>query len=181
MEANGSNEFYRNLSQLIDATERTVRNSTHNYIPLLEDAANYVEAALYSNLIRLYEHNLNDSFFRKVNMGTEDRELLMDRTNVFFERAKATSESDYNVGEVDFHVYQDFRATIHDFGDDTYWLLLGVERYADLISCEHRLLAFKSSIAELRKKARKDTNGSSSRRGMTGSMTVTRTSKRRRE
>jgi hypothetical protein len=151
MEEQGKeNEFYRNLSQLINTTEKTIRNSTHNYLPLIDDTLNYVEAALYSNLIRLYEHNLNDDFFKKVNMGSDDRAEFMDLVGGYFERARSTSESNYNQGEVDFHLYQEFRAAVHDFGDDVYWLLLGVERYADLISCEHRLLAFKGSMNEIR-------------------------------
>ena len=154
MEGTGKdNEFYRNLSQLIDTTEKTIRNSTHNYLPLIEDAVNYVEAALYSNLIRLYQHNLNEDFFQKVKMGAEDRKEFTERMEGYFDRARTTSESSYNQGEVDFHLYQEFRGAVHDFGDDTYWLLLGVERYADLITCEHRLLAFKSTMNELRKKA----------------------------
>ena len=147
------NEFYKNLSQLIEATERTIRNSTHNYLPLIEDALNYVDAALYSNLIRLYEHNLTEEFYGKVKMGIEDRKEFMDIMGSYFERARITSESNYNQGEVDFHLYQDFRGAIHDFGDDVYWLLLGVEKYADLISCEHRVLAFRGAMNELRKRA----------------------------
>ncbi|MCK7483189.1 MAG: hypothetical protein M0C28_43655 [Candidatus Moduliflexus flocculans] len=51
----------------------------------------------------------------------------------FFDRAKVTFESTYNEGEVDFQLYQEFRRTIYEFGDDAYWLLLGVEKYADVI------------------------------------------------
>jgi hypothetical protein len=143
------NEFYANLSALIDTTERTIRNSTHNYLPLIDDAVNYVEAALYSNLIRLYAHNLNEDFFKRVRMGKDDRIEFLNIMSPFFIRAKQTSESSYNQGDVDFSLYQEFRLAVHNFGDDSYWLLLGVEKYADLISCEHRLITFKNSMQDL--------------------------------
>jgi len=149
-----NNEFYRNLSSLVDGTERTIRESTHNYIALIDDAVNYVEASLYSNLIRLYQHNLNDAFFERVKMNPRDREDLLALLQDYFERARATSEGNYNEGEVDFHLYQEFRSAIYDFGDDAYWLLLGMERYADLIACEHRLITFKRSMNELKRKSK---------------------------
>ena len=153
MDGNGKkNDFYSNLSALIDNTERTIRNSTHNYLPLIDDAVNYVEAALYSNLIRLYAHNLNEDFFKRVKMGREDMKAFMELMGLYFERAKRTSESSYNEGEVDFTLYQEFRASVHDFGDDVYWLLLGVEKYADIIACEHRLITFKNSMQEIIRK-----------------------------
>lgn len=143
-------DFYRNFCSVVEGTERTISNSTHKYVPLLDDAANFVEATLYSNLIRLFEHNLNQGFFDKVKMAKRDRDELMEMLGPFFDRAKATSESSYNQGEVDFFTYQEFRTLVHDFGDDTYWLLLGVERYADLIACEHRLITFRKHMTELK-------------------------------
>jgi hypothetical protein len=143
------NAFYANLSALIDTTERTIRNSTHNYIPLIDDAVNYVEAALYSNLIRLYAHNLNEDFFKRVRMGKDDRAEFLNIMAPYFLRARQTSESSYNQGEVDFTLYQEFRLAVHNFGDDAYWLLLGVEKYADIIACEHRVITFKNSMQEL--------------------------------
>lgn len=142
------NEFYANLSALIEATERTIRNSTHNYLPLIDDAVNYVEASLYSNLIRLYAHNLNEDFFKRVRMAKEDKRDFMGLMSPYFLRAKQTSECSYNMGEVDFDLYQEFRLAVHGFGDDAYWLLLGVEKYADVIACEHRLITFKNTMKE---------------------------------
>ena len=143
-------EFYANFCSLVEGTERTIQNSTHKYVPLLDDAANFVEAALYSNIIRLFAHNLNDSFFERVKMSQRDRGKLMEMLEPYLDRAKATSESSYNQGEVDFFTYQEFKMLVHDFGDDAYWLLLGVEKYADLISCEHRLITFKKLLRELK-------------------------------
>ncbi|MBN1389157.1 MAG: hypothetical protein JXA22_00785 [Candidatus Thermoplasmatota archaeon] len=144
-----STVFYGSLCQLIEGTERTMRSTTHRYAPLHDDAINYVEGAFYSNLIRLYQQNLNVKFFKMVKMSKNDRNALLGLLHPFFKNATDTSESTYNKGEVDFHMYQDFRKTIYDFGDDTYWLLLGVERYADLIKCEHRIIQFKNEVASL--------------------------------
>lgn len=143
-------EFYANFCSLVEGTERTIQNSTHKYVPLLDDAANFVEATLYSNIIRLFAHNLNEAFFERVKMSQRDRGQLMEMLEPYLERARATSESSYNQGEVDFFTYQEFRTLVHDFGDDTYWLLLGVERYADLIACEHRLITFRKHMTELK-------------------------------
>jgi hypothetical protein len=141
--------FYDNLCQLIENTERIMRSTTHKYAPLQDDAINYVEGALYSNLIRLYQQNLNDKFFRLVKMSRRDKEELIEGLQPFFTRAKDTSESSFNKGEVDFYLYQDFRRAIYDFGDDAYWLLLGVERYSDMIKCEHRIIQFKNEVISL--------------------------------
>ncbi|MFW3146665.1 MAG: hypothetical protein ACMUIE_07625 [Thermoplasmatota archaeon] len=138
--------FYDNLCQLIESTEKIIRSTTHKYAPLHEDAVNYVEGAFYSNMIRLYQNNLNEKFFKLVKMNGEDRRDLNDLLGPYFEKAKETSESTFNKGEVDFHLYQDFRRTLYDFGDDTYWLLLGVERYAQILKCEHRIIQFKNEI-----------------------------------
>ena len=143
------NAFFDNLCQLIEATEKMMRSTTHKYAPLAEDAVNYVEGAFYSNLIRLYQNNLNEKFFETVRMGKRDRDRFMDLVGPYFERALETHESTFNKGEMDFFVYQDFRRIVYEFGDDTYWLLLGVERYADVIRCEHRLIQFKNEIADL--------------------------------
>lgn len=144
-----SKVFYDTLCQLIEGTEKIMRSTTHRYAPLHNDAINYVEGAFYSNLIKLYKQNLNSRFFKMVRMKKKDSEALFDLLRPFFKRAKDTAESTYNKGEVDFHVYQDFRRTIYDFGDDVYWLLLGVERYADIIRCEHRIIQFKNEITSL--------------------------------
>lgn len=141
--------FYDNLCQLIEGTEKIMRSTTHKYAPLQDDAVNYVEGAFYSNLIRLFQQNLNDKFFRLVKMSKKDRDELVNGLRPFFLRAKDTSESSFNKGEVDFHLYQDFRRAIYNFGDDSYWLLLGVEKYADLIKCEHRIIQFKNEVVSL--------------------------------
>lgn len=141
--------FYDNLCQLIEGTEKIMRSTTHKYAPLQDDAVNYVEGAFYSNLIRLYQQNLNAKFFDLVKMSRRDKEELVTGLKPFFLRAKDTAESSFNKGEVDFHFYQDFRRAIYDFGDDAYWLLLGVEKYADLIKCEHRLIQFKNELSSL--------------------------------
>jgi hypothetical protein len=142
-----SSVFYDNLSQLIEGTEKIMRSTTHRYAPLQDDAINYLEGAFYANLIRLLQQNLNDKFFKVVKMSKKDREELLNILRPFFKRAKDTSESSFNKGEMDFHLYQDFRRSIYDFGDDAYWLLLGVEKYADIIKCEHRIIQFKNEVA----------------------------------
>ena len=144
-----SGEFYDKLCRLIDSTERRIKESTHRYGPLVEDTINYVIGAYYANLIRLYQHNLNRDFFQMVGMDPEDRKELLHRLYPFFKRANETDESVFNKGELNFDVYQDFRKTIYDFGDDAYWLLLGVEEYADTIKCEHRLIGFKTELYSL--------------------------------
>ena len=142
-----SSVFYDNLSQLIEGTEKIMRSTTHRYAPLQDDAINYLEGAFYANLIRLLQQNLNDKFFKVVKMSKKDREELLNLLRPFFKKAKDTSESSFNKGEIDFHFYQDFRRSIYDFGDDAYWLLLGVEKYADIIRCEHRIIQFKNEVA----------------------------------
>ncbi|MGA1820958.1 MAG: hypothetical protein ACMUIG_00365 [Thermoplasmatota archaeon] len=149
VDESSSNEFYDNLCRLIDMTERKIRSSTHHYGPLVVDAVNYVTGAFYANLIRLYQHNMNEEFFRTVDMSREDQEELRYRLNPFFHRANVTDESVFNEGDLNFFVYQDFRRTIYDFGDDAYWLLLGVEGHADIIRCEHRIIKFKTDILSL--------------------------------
>ena len=144
-----SSAFYKNLCQLIDSSEKIMDSTTHKYAPLKEDIVNYVEGAFYSNLIKLYRNNLNKKFFNMVNISKDDRDYLLDILSPFFEKAEQTSNSSFNKGNVDFHLYQDFRRLIYDFGDDVYWLLLGVEKYADIIRCEHRIIQFKNEIADL--------------------------------
>lgn len=146
----GSTEFFDNLCSLIEVTERKIMRSTHGYEPLIEDAINYVMGAYYANLIRLYQHNLNKEFFDLVRMSNEDRRELLHRLHPFFKRANETDESVFNKGELNFEVYQKFRRTIYNFGDDAYWLLLGVEEYADTIKCEHRLIKFRTELFSLR-------------------------------
>ena len=145
----GETAFYDSLCQLIEGTEKIMRSTTHRYAPLQDDAVNYVEGAFYSNMIRLFQQNLNEKFFRLVKMRKDDSEELLNLLRPFFRRAKDTAESSFNKGEVDFHIYQDFRRTIYDFGDDAYWLLLGVEKYADIIRCEHRVIQFKNEITQM--------------------------------
>jgi len=146
--------FYDSLCQLIEGTEKIMRSTTHRYEPLQDDAVNYVEGAFYSNLIKLFQQNLNEKFFRLVRMSRTDREELQEVLKPFFKRAKDTSESSYNKGEMDFYVYQEFRKTLYDFGDDAYWLLLGVEKYADMIKCEHRIIQFKNEISSFSRNQR---------------------------
>lgn len=143
------NPFYDQLIQLIDSTEKKMLSTTHRYEPLKEDAMNYVEGAFYSNLIRLFRKNLNPEFFQTVNMSPRDRHYLESILKPYFERANQTFEEVYNKGEVDFFLYQDFRRTIYEFGDDAYWLLLGVEKYAEIIRCEHRIIQFKNEVLSL--------------------------------
>jgi hypothetical protein len=141
--------FYDNLCQLIEKSENIMSSTTHKYAPLKEDIVNYVEGAYYSNLIKLYRNNLNKKFFKMVKISDDDRDYLVDILKPFFEKAEQTSNSSFNKGNVDFHLYQDFRRLIYDFGDDVYWLLLGVEKYADIIRCEHRIIQFKNELSEL--------------------------------
>ncbi|MGA1819551.1 MAG: hypothetical protein ACMUHU_00935, partial [Thermoplasmatota archaeon] len=96
--------FYDSLCQLIEGTEKIMRSTTHRYEPLQDDAVNYVEGAFYSNLIRLYQQNLNEKFFKMVRMSMTDRGELQEVMRPFFKRAKDTSESSYNKGEMDFYV-----------------------------------------------------------------------------
>ena len=146
-----SNVFFDDLNQMLEATLNKVRSTTHKFAPIHEDVVNYVEGSFYSNLIRLYQNNLNERFFALVKMKKEDKKALLEELGPFFDRARVTFESTYNEGEVGFHVYQDFRKTIYDFGDDAYWLLLGVEKYADIIRCEHRIIQFKNDLLSLQK------------------------------
>jgi len=92
---------------------------------------------------------VNEKFFRVVNMSRKDRQQLLAILRPYFDRANATYEEIYNKGEVDFQMYQDFRRAIYEFGDDAYWLLLGVERYADVIRCEHRIIQFKNELLDM--------------------------------
>ncbi len=140
------NPFYVQFDQLIVSTQKKIRTTTHRYAPLIDDTINYIEGALYSNLIRLYEKNLNDHFFDLVRMNKRDRQQLRIILQNYFKRANETYDEVYNKGEVDFLLYQDFRRTIYAFGDDAYWLLLGVEKYADIIRCEHRIIQFKNDL-----------------------------------
>lgn len=143
--------FFDNLNQMLESTLGKVRSTTHKFAPIQDDVVNYIEGSFYSNLIRLYKNNLNDRFFSLVKMKNEDKKILLSELQPFFERAKVTFESTYNEGEVDFHLYQEFRRSIYEFGDDAYWLLLGVEKYADIIRCEHRIIQFKNDLLSLSK------------------------------
>lgn len=145
-EPQDENPFYDQLCQLIDSTMRKMASSTHGYEALKEDSINYIEGAFYSNLIRLFEKNLNDDFFKMVKMSRRDRSYLLSILKPFFKSANDTYDEVYNKGEVDFFLYQEFRKVIYNFGDDVYWLLLGVEKYADMIKCEHRIIQFKNDI-----------------------------------
>jgi hypothetical protein len=149
IEGEVSSEFYDNLCRLIDSTMKKVRSSTHGYSDLIEDTMNYVIGAYYANLIRLYQHNLNERFYRLVGMNREEREELHYRLAPYFRRANETDESVFNKGDLNFNVYQDFRSEIYEFGDDAYWLLLGVEEYANVIRCEHRIIQFKTDIKDI--------------------------------
>ncbi|MCU0799545.1 MAG: hypothetical protein MUC62_07735 [Candidatus Thermoplasmatota archaeon] len=141
--------FFDNLNQMLESTLGKVRSTTHKFAPIQDDVVNYIEGSFYSNLIRLYENNLNDKFFTLVKMKKDDKKALLEELSPFFDRAKVTFESTYNEGEVDFQLYQEFRRTIYEFGDDAYWLLLGVEKYADVIRCEHRIIQFKNDLISL--------------------------------
>ena len=143
------NPFYDQLCQLISSTQKKIGTTTHRYAPLKDDMINYVEGAFYSNLIRLYQKNLNMGFFELVQMSSKDKIYLKNILDPFFQRSKDTHEEVYNKGEIDFHIYQDFRRSIYDFGDDAYWLLLGVEKYADIIRCEHRIIQFKNDLLDM--------------------------------
>ncbi len=145
-EEESENPFYEQLEKLIRSTQLKMRTTTHRYAPLIDDMINYVEGALYSNLIRLYQKNMNEEFFEMVKMNRRDRQQLRNLLEPFFTRANETYEEIFNKGEVDFLMYQDFRRTIYGFGDDAYWLLLGVEKYADIIRCEHRIIQFKNDL-----------------------------------
>lgn len=140
------NQFYEQLCQLIESTQKKMASTTHGYEALREDSINYIEGSFYSNLIRLYEKNLNGDFFKMVKMNRRDRAYLLSILKPFFKNANDTYDEVYNKGEVDFFMYLDFRRAIYNFGDDAYWLLLGVEKYADIIRCEHRIIQFKNDI-----------------------------------
>jgi len=143
--------FFDDLNLMLESTLGKVRSTTHKFAPIQDDVVNYIEGSFYSNLIRLYQNNLNDRFFTLVKMKKDDKNALLLELSPFFERSKVTFESTYNEGEVDFHLYQDFRRAIYEFGDDAYWLLLGVEKYADVIRCEHRIIQFKNDLISLTK------------------------------
>ncbi|OYT45598.1 hypothetical protein B6U90_02975 [Thermoplasmatales archaeon ex4484_6] len=148
-EEEDQNPFYDQLCQLIGSTQKRIKSSPHHYAALREDTINYIEGAFYANLVRLFQKNLNEKFFRVVNMSRKDRQQLLAILRPYFDRANATYEEIYNKGEVDFQMYQDFRRAIYEFGDDAYWLLLGVERYADVIRCEHRIIQFKNELLDM--------------------------------
>ncbi len=135
------NQFYDQLCQLIASTQKKMASATHGYEALKGDSINYIEGAFYSNLIRLLEKN-----FTMVKMSKRDRQYLSSILKPYFTSANETHNEVYNKGEVDFFMYQDFRKAIYNFGDDVYWLLLGVEKYADMIRCEHRIIQFKNDI-----------------------------------
>jgi len=143
------NPFYDNLSQLISGTENVIRSASHRFRPIQQDGINYVEGTFYSNIMLLFKHNLNVKYFKAVKMEKEDAVELRRRLAPFFKRAQDTTKNIYNKGEVDFLLYQDFRREVYDFGDDAYWLLLGVERYIDLIACELRIIQFKNDMLQL--------------------------------
>ena len=144
-----SNLFYDNLCQLIAGTENVIRSASHKFLAIQEDGINYVEGTFYSNLILLFKRNLSPGYFKVVHMDKEDALELKRRLKPFFKRAEDTTRNIYNKGEVTFILYQDFRKVIYNFGDDSYWLLLGTERYADIIACEHRIITFKNDMLSL--------------------------------
>jgi hypothetical protein len=146
VEEDNDSQFYDQLCQLIASNQKKMSSATHGYEALREDSINYIEGAFYSNLIRLFEKNLNEDFFKMVKMNRRDRQYLFSILKPYFSSASETHDEVYNKGEVDFFLYQEFRKAVYNFGDDTYWLLLGVEKYADIIRCEHRIIQFKNDI-----------------------------------
>jgi len=153
-EENSTNEFLKQLENVIEQAKDLVSGFLKS-ATIQKGVISMAEGFLYSNTIYNFRNNLNEENLREFNISKTELKEIDNRFKTIFERCNKTLESTFNLGEINHDIYQTFRKELKNISENSYNLLLQLEKEIDIISCQKSIDDFKKEIPKLGKEISK--------------------------
>ena len=150
-EENSTNEFLKQLDNVIEQAKDLISGFLKS-ATIQKGLISMVEGFLYSNIIYNFRNNLNDENLREFNISNDELKSVDKEFKTIFERCNKTLESTFNLGEINHDIYQNFRKELKNISENSYNLLLQLEKEIDIISCQKSIDGFKKEVPKLEKK-----------------------------
>ncbi len=145
-----SNDFLDQLELVIKEAKTMVSKSPK--IDTIQNLAeDIVEGFFYGNVIINFKNNLNEENQRKLNISNKDINKIEKKFNALFERCKQTLESGSNEGKINLKEYKDFKKELKQISENSYKLLLELEKHIDITTCQNTIKEFKEQVKNLGK------------------------------
>jgi len=145
-----SNSFLDQLELIINEAKMMVSKS-----PKVDTIQNLtqdiVEGFFYGNVIINFKNNLNEENQTELNISDKDITKIEKKFDALFERCEQTLESGSNKGKVNLKEYKDFKKELKQISENSYKLLLELEKHIDISTCQNRIKEFKEEIKSLGK------------------------------
>lgn len=146
-----SNDFLDQLELIINEAKTMVSKSPK--VDTVQNLAHdIVEGFFYGNVIINFKNNLNEENQKELNIPDKDINKIEKKFNTLFERCEQTLESGSNEGKLNLKEYKDFKKELKEVSENSYKLLLELEKHIDIYSCQNRIKEFKEEVKSLGKK-----------------------------
>jgi len=153
-EENSTNEFLKQLENVIEQAKDLVSGFLKS-ATIQKGVIRMAEGFLYSNIIYNFRNNLNEENLREFNISNDELKYVEKEFKSIFERCNKTLESTFNLGEINHDIYQTLRKELKNISENSYNLLLQLEKEIDIISCQKSIDDFKKEVPKLGKEISK--------------------------
>ena len=153
-EENSTNEFLKQLENVIEQAKDLVSGFLKS-ATIQKGVIRMAEGFLYSNTIYNFRNNLNEENLREFNISNDELKYVEKEFKTIFERCNKTLESTFNLGEINHDIYQTLRKELKNISENSYNLLLQLEKEIDIISCQKSIDDFKKEVPKLGKEISK--------------------------
>lgn len=145
-----SNEFLNQLNFIINEAKTMVSKSpkVDTIQNLVEDI---VEGFFYGTVITNFKNNLNEENQKELNISNKDINKIKKKFNALFERCEQTLERGSNDGKINLKEYKNFKKELKQISENSYKLLLELEKHIGITSCQNRINEFKEEVKNLGK------------------------------
>lgn len=145
-----SNSFLEQLELIINEAKTMVSKSPK--VDTIQNLAHdIVEGFFYGNVIINFKNNLNEENQKELNISDKDVNKIEKKFGKLFERCEQTLESGSNKGKITIKEFEDFKKDLKQISENSYKLLLELEKHIDINACQNRIKKFKEEIKNLGK------------------------------
>ncbi len=157
-EKNESNNFIDQLGLIIDEA-KTVVSKSPKVSAIQNFAKGLVEDFFYGNVIINFKYNLNKENMEELNISDKDVKNVEKKFNVLFKRCKLVLEGEFpdemknksNDKKIDLKEYNNFKKELKRISENSYKLMLELEKHMDVALCQNRINEFNKEIKNLGK------------------------------
>jgi len=151
--AKGSNTMLNAVNRIIDESKHTLLKTPRfdGVDVIRKHVIGVVEGFFYSNIIINFQNNLTKENLKECNISEKEANEIKKRFKEIFDKSSKNLKEGSSKKDINFNVYQKFKKDLNNLNKNASKLLLEVENFLDIKSCEESIEEFKEESKNLGK------------------------------